>query len=92
MRSFLSLSAVLAMVVTVTQAFSNPRMSLSVGESFPPHALKRFGLSGKKCVVYFYGADEAPTCTKQAAAFESLREDFEALGVTVCGVRNEVGG
>ena len=38
-----------------------------------------------------YGADEAPSCTKQAAAFDGSLDEFKSLGVTVCGVRNEGG-
>lgn len=58
---------------------------------FPTAPLKSWGLSGKPSVVYFYGADEAPSCTKQAAAFDGSLDEFKSLGVTVCGVRNEGG-
>lgn len=43
-------------------------------------------MSGKKAVVYFYGADGAPSCTKQAKAF-----DAAALDATVVGVRSDEG-
>ena len=66
------------------------RMGLSVGDKFPERALKSWGLSSKPCVVYFYGADGSPSCTKEAKAFDTVLSDFKALGVTVVGVRNEV--
>ena len=39
------------------------RMSVAVGEQFPAGALSKIGVSGKPAVLYFYGADEAPSCT-----------------------------
>ena len=39
------------------------RMSVAVGEQFPAGALAKIGVSGKPAVLYFYGADEAPSCT-----------------------------
>ena len=39
------------------------RMSVAVGEQFPTGALSKIGVSGKPAVLYFYGADEAPSCT-----------------------------
>ncbi len=41
------------------------RMSVAVGEQFPAGALSKIGVAGKPAVLYFYGADEAPSCTKQ---------------------------
>ena len=38
------------------------RMSVAVGEQFPAGALSKIGVSGKPAVLYFYGADEAPSC------------------------------
>ena len=66
------------------------RMGLSVGDKFPDKALKSWGVSSKPCVVYFYGGDGSPSCTKEANAFDEALSDFKALGVTVVGVRNEV--
>ena len=39
------------------------RMSVAVGEQFPAGALSKIGVAGKPAVLYFYGADEAPSCT-----------------------------
>ena len=47
---------------------------------FPTAPLKSWGLSGKPSVVYFYGADEAPSCTKQAAAFDGSLDEFSLHG------------
>ena len=55
------------------------------------HQLKKLGVNGKKSVVYFYGADDAPSCKKQNSAFDSRIEEFKKAGVTVVGVRNEKG-
>jgi len=49
------------------------------------------GVSGKKAVVFFYGADDAPSCKKELAAFDEFMEDFKTLGATVVGVRNAAG-
>ena len=38
---------------------SNVQMGLAVGEKFPASALKSCGVSGKKAVIFFYGADDA---------------------------------
>ena len=38
------------------------RMSVAVGEQFPAGALSKIGVAGKPAVLYFYGADEAPSC------------------------------
>jgi peroxiredoxin Q/BCP len=53
--------------------------------------LKKLGVSGKKSVVYFYGADDAPSCKKQNAAFDEQFASFKKAGTTVVGVRNEKG-
>ena len=65
------------------------RMSIAVGEQFPGPALSKIGVSGKPAVLYFYGADEAPSCTKQAEGFDAAAGDFG--GVTVVGIRNDKG-
>merc|ERR1719373_559807 len=64
---------------------------IAVGDAFPKSALKRFGVAGKRSVVYFYGADDAPSCKKQNAAFNDRLSEFQSLGATVVGVRNEKG-
>ncbi len=49
-----------------------------------PIALKDF--KGKKLVIYFYPADDTPSCTKQAC---NLRDNYSALlakGLSVVGI------
>ena len=53
--------------------------------------MKKLGVSGKKSVVYFYGADDAPSCKKQNAAFDEQFASFKKAGAIVVGVRNEKG-
>ena len=65
------------------------RMSVAVGEQFPAGALSKIGVAGKPAVLYFYGADEAPSCTKQAEGFDAASDEFG--GVTVVGIRNDKG-
>ena len=65
------------------------RMSIAVGEQFPAPALSKIGVAGKPAVLYFYGADEAPSCTKQAEGFDAASNEFG--GVTVVGIRNDKG-
>merc|ERR1711924_171880 len=48
-------------------------------------------MGGKKAVVFFYGADNAPSCSKEIDAFSAAAEEFKGSGVTVVGVRNEAG-
>merc|ERR1719491_1152644 len=64
---------------------------IQIGDAFPKAALKKMGVSGKKSVVYFYGADDAPSCKKQNVAFDESMDVFTKLGATVIGVRNEKG-
>lgn len=69
-------------------------MSLNVGEAAPPFALPATGgetisldsLAGKKIVLYFYPKDDTSGCTKEAQAFNALRDRFEAAGAVVLGV------
>ncbi|MBE6646308.1 MAG: thioredoxin-dependent thiol peroxidase [Ruminococcaceae bacterium] len=44
---------------------------------------------GKKVVVYFYPKDNTPGCTRQACAFASNYEKFNALDVTVIGISKD---
>ena len=44
---------------------------------------------GKKVVVYFYPKDNTPGCTRQACAFASNYEKFNAFGVTVIGISKD---
>merc|ERR1712087_343179 len=64
---------------------------IDIGDTFPKNALKKIGINGKKAVVYFYGADDAPSCKKQNSAFDERLSEFTSLGTTVVGVRNEKG-
>lgn len=41
---------------------------------------------GKPVVVYFYSADESPSCTKQACAFRDSYEKFKKAGAEVVGI------
>lgn len=66
-------------------------MGLAVGDQFPADALTSFGVKGKKAVVFFYGADDAPSCKKELAAFDEFMGEFKTLGATVVGVRNAAG-
>ena len=42
-------------------------------------------------MVYFFGADDAPSCSKQNSAFDSALPDFKSRGFSVVGVRNAAG-
>merc|ERR1712146_653031 len=66
-------------------------MGLSVGDQFPASALKTLGVSGKKAVVFFYGADDAPSCSKELSAFDAAAAEFKDSGVAGVGVRNDAG-
>lgn len=46
------------------------------------------GVKGKNAVVYFYGADGSPSCTKQATAFDGAAAEFKRMGFDVVGVRS----
>jgi peroxiredoxin Q/BCP len=70
---------------------SKVSMGLKVGDEFPAEALKQFGVKGKKSVLFFYGADDAPSCSKQISAFSAAIDDFKQDGFTVVGVRNAAG-
>ncbi|MDQ2960022.1 MAG: peroxiredoxin [Candidatus Dormibacteraeota bacterium] len=49
-------------------------------------SLRRDDLVGHRTVLYFYPKDDTPGCTLEGREFSVLREDFEALAVTVYGV------
>jgi len=66
-------------------------MGLATGEKFPSAALKDMGVSGKPSVIFFYGADDAPSCSKELSAFDAEMATFSAAGVSVVGVRNQAG-
>ncbi|KAI5556650.1 hypothetical protein POPTR_018G063300v4 [Populus trichocarpa] len=44
---------------------------------------------GKPVVVYFYPADESPSCTKQACAFRDSYEKFKKAGAEVVGISGD---
>lgn len=44
------------------------------------------GLRGRKVVLYFYPKDDTSGCTKEAIAFNGLREEFDAANTTIIGV------
>ena len=50
-------------------------------------SLKDF--AGKKILLYFYPKDNTPGCTRQAAGYSSLREEFEARGAVILGVSKD---
>ena len=50
-------------------------------------SLKDF--AGEKVVLYFYPADDTPTCTKQACAFREALPDYLAAGAVVLGVSTD---
>jgi len=64
-------------------------MGLGLGETFPADAANKLGVKGKDAVVYFYGADGSPSCTKEAAAFDEKIAEFKQLKFEVVGVRSE---
>ena len=45
----------------------------------------------RQSVIFFYGADDAPSCEKQIAAMDGALPEFKELGVKVVGVRNQAG-
>ena len=77
------LYTVLALVLATEQA-----LSVGVGDKFPAAGLSKLGCSGKKSVIFFYGADDAPSCSKQLAAMDEALPEFQSMGVGVVGVRN----
>lgn len=84
-------SAAALRTAAVPARAGSARMGLSVGEKFPAAPLKAWGVSGKKACVFFYGADDAPSCSKELLAFDGAMADFKAKGLTVVGVRNAAG-
>ncbi|KAL1326137.1 hypothetical protein HN51_036178 [Arachis hypogaea] len=44
---------------------------------------------GKPVVVYFYPADESPSCTKEACAFRDSYEKFKKAGAEVVGISSD---
>lgn len=77
-----------AAALRVTSRTTSLRMGLSAGERFPADALEKFGVVGEKAVIFFYGADDAPSCSKQIAGFDANLAAFTKAGVSVVGIRN----
>ena len=74
-----------------TGLLSMPLMGLDSGAQFPTEALDKFGVAGKKAVLFFYGADDAPSCSKQIKSFAENLPKFNEAGFEVVGIRNEAG-
>ena len=64
------------------------RMGLSKGAQFPADALDKFGVTGEKAVIFFFGQDDAPSCSKQIAAFDASFGAFADAGVKIVGIRS----
>jgi peroxiredoxin Q/BCP len=68
--------------------------ALKVGDKAPDFDLPASGasgiklsnLSGKKVVLYFYPKDDTSGCTKEAMAFNALRDKFRAAGAEIIGI------
>ena len=91
LRALLLLAATTAALRVPTRRSGAVRMGLGIGDIFPAPALKQFGVAGKTAVIFFYGADDAPSCKKEIATFDEFMDDFKKLGATVVGVRNPAG-
>ena len=72
-------------VATVPSRVSTVSMGLSVGDKLPSSVASTCGVSGKKAVIFFYGADDAPSCSKEISAFEAAKAEFADSGVKVVG-------
>ncbi|PSC05788.1 peroxiredoxin [Alsobacter soli] len=67
---------------------------IQVGMPAPEFALPRDGggsislanMKGRKVVLYFYPKDDTSGCTKEAIAFNGLRDQFAAAGAEIVGV------
>ncbi|MGP2492657.1 peroxiredoxin [Mesorhizobium sp. PUT5] len=68
--------------------------NLEVGDPAPDFHLPRdgggalalTGLAGRPVVLYFYPADDTPSCTAEALDFSRLKPDFEKAGAAVIGL------
>ena len=86
-----ALVALLGAVSALRVAPGAIRMGAAVGDKLPSSVLSTCGVSGKKAVIFFYGADDAPSCSKEIGAFDANLAAFSGLGVSVVGVRNGAG-
>jgi thioredoxin-dependent peroxiredoxin len=69
-------------------------MGLKQGDAAPSFSLPATGgrtisladFAGKKVILYFYPKDDTSGCTKEAIAFNGLRDRFAAAGAVILGV------
>lgn len=69
-------------------------MALTEGAPAPDFTLPTDGgesltlsdLRGRKVVLFAYPKDDTETCTKEAIAFNGLRQDFAAAGTEIIGI------
>ena len=66
---------------TKAPAFSLPDQTGAI------HSLEDY--KGKKILLYFYPKDNTPGCSKQAAAYSELIQQFADLGITVLGISKD---
>lgn len=68
--------------------------ALAIGDPAPEFALPGAGgeslslaaLKGRKVVLYFYPKDDTSGCTREAIAFNGLRQAFKDAGAEIIGV------
>ena len=53
------------------------------------NTIKLSDFKGKKVIVYFYPKDSTPGCTRQAAAFTNIYEEYKSLGVELIGISKD---
>lgn len=71
---------------------------LTTGDKLPPATLiKADGTPialadfiGKPLVLYFYPKADTPGCTNEALDFSALKDEFDALGVSIIGVSKDM--
>merc|ERR1711990_121973 len=66
-------------------------MGLQGGDKMPMNVLSKAGVRDKKAVLFWYGADDAPSCSKELSSFEESLSAFTSAGVSVVGLRNPAG-
>ncbi|MFQ3582096.1 thioredoxin-dependent thiol peroxidase [Chloracidobacterium validum] len=70
------------------------RPSLSVGDQAPTftlpdangQAVSLTDFAGQRVILYFYPRDNTPGCTKEACAFNAVRDKLAALRAQVIGI------
>jgi peroxiredoxin Q/BCP len=95
MKHYLLLIALLAFIISPSQAQTNPH--ITVGDKVPVFSLqdqnaKTFNIAdhiGKQMlVIYFYPKDESMICTKEACAFRDSFDEFTKAGAMVIGINS----